>query len=164
MKTAFACRVTDRSTERMGHLDTFGLGCHLSRRIALLRSMTEAAQVRVGIISGARDDLPGSLYDDAVPTAFSRTLTAAPGGPAPRRFQDVPDFQSDTFNDDAIRLLECVRAAGFPEAVSFDLSKAEIGVPVSRVVIPGMELAAAKPATIELGARARARALTVKQA
>ena len=86
---AFACRLTDRSAERLGHLDTAGLGCHLSRRIALLRAMTEAAQVRVGIISGARDDLPGSLYDEAVPMVFPRTLTAAPGGPTPRRFQDA---------------------------------------------------------------------------
>jgi ribosomal protein S12 methylthiotransferase accessory factor len=151
----FACRLTDRGAERLGHLDTFGLGCHLSRRIALLRAMTEAAQVRVGIISGARDDLPGSLYDDAVPALFATTTREAPGGRTPRRFEDAPDFHGETFNDDAGRLLECVREAGFREVVAFDLTKADIGVPVSRVVIPGMELAAAKPATIGLGARAR---------
>lgn len=34
------------------------------------------------------------------------------------------------------RLLGCVRAAGFDRAIVFDLTRAEVGIPVARMVVP----------------------------
>src|SRR5262249_50546781 len=43
-------------------LPVYGYGCHLDAQVALCRALTEAAQVRVSVIAGARDDLDDHLY------------------------------------------------------------------------------------------------------
>ena len=39
-----------------------GYGCHLDRDVALSRAITEAAQTRLTMIAGARDDIGGQVY------------------------------------------------------------------------------------------------------
>ena len=52
----FVCLVqSDDDTD--GVEPQLGTGCHAAREIALSRALTEAAQARVAVISGARDDL-----------------------------------------------------------------------------------------------------------
>jgi Uncharacterized conserved protein len=40
-----------------------GYGCHPARQIALMRALTEAAQTRLTVISGLRDDFRGDTYE-----------------------------------------------------------------------------------------------------
>lgn len=40
-----------------------GYSCHFSKHIAIIKSFIEAIQSKVGIISGARDDLDHSCYN-----------------------------------------------------------------------------------------------------
>ena len=39
-----------------------GWGCHIDKHVALIRALTEAAQSRLTLIAGARDDITASLY------------------------------------------------------------------------------------------------------
>ena len=42
-----------------------GCGCHASPERAMIRAVTEAAQARIAMAAGARDDLPPSHYQPA---------------------------------------------------------------------------------------------------
>ncbi len=78
---------TDLNPERPRPLST-GTGCHPSREVALSRALTEAAQSRLTIIAGSRDDLPGERYtvgDDPRPVACPQAGGLRRPGAAPLR-------------------------------------------------------------------------------
>lgn len=133
-----------------------GMGCHPSRGIALLRALTEAAQSRLTVISGARDDL---IAPRLAPEAYLRAHAAfqerrdAPG--SRRSFTAVPTRDHDRFEDDLTFMLQALRRIGCTQAVIVDLGRPELGVPVVRVVIPGLEVLDDLPGYVP-GARARA--------
>ncbi len=138
---AFLCRIAERAPDPLRPLPvTQGMGCHPSRRVALLRALTEAAQSRLTLISGARDDATLQRYEgsrDLDQTA--RVLEHLRSEPPVRRFQDVPTFEGDSFDEDVAWELERLRAAGLRQVVVVDLTKRELGIPVVRVIIPGLE-------------------------
>jgi YcaO-like protein with predicted kinase domain len=117
-----------------------GMGCHPLREIALLRAITEAAQSRLTIIAGSREDvlrtdyerirLPDLLADNRAAIADSRT---------PRSFRDVPTVEHDTFRDDVFAELEALRAAGVGQVIAVDLTRTGIDIPVVRIVVPRLE-------------------------
>lgn len=118
-----------------------GAGCHPSRGVALCRAMAEAAQARLAVISGARDDLLPALY---TPTARrqraerARAWLASPDA-AYRRFEEVPELATDSSAADLAVVLARLAAAGLSEVVSVDLSQPSFAVPVVRIVVPGLE-------------------------
>ena len=116
-----------------------GMGCHPVREIALVRALTEAAQARLTIIAGSRDDHGRARYDrsqnrDVVERARKRLLLTGR-----RRFQDTPTQVNETFEEDVESILKALGRAGLAQAIVVDLTKAEFGVPVARVVVPGLE-------------------------
>ncbi|HYL80379.1 MAG TPA: YcaO-like family protein, partial [Candidatus Acidoferrum sp.] len=61
---AFICDVVEDDPNPLRPIGaTWGVGCHPSRGVALLRALTEAAQSRVTIIAGSRDDVPRDQYE-----------------------------------------------------------------------------------------------------
>ena len=118
----------------------FGAGCHPARSVALLRALTEAAQARNTYIAGARDDYSAQLYSAAWRArrrTFCRRLLASA---KPRRlFAEVPNFESPSIEDDLRWMLARLRAAGIDQVVVVDLTREAIGVPVARVIVPGLE-------------------------
>ncbi len=116
-----------------------GQGCHLSPAVALSRALTEAAQARLTVISGARDDLGEEEY--AAPDAETQALRRAllEEGAAPRSFAAAPESASDDLATDAAFVLERLAAVGVAEVFAADLTKPDFGVPVMRAVIPGLE-------------------------
>lgn len=118
----------------------FGSGCHPVREVALLRALTEAAQARNTYISGARDDYPAEAWEVSRRRrrrTFCQRLLA---GPEPRAsFANVPTFASPSLDADLRWLLARLRAAGILQAIAVDLTKEAVGIPVIRVVVPGLE-------------------------
>ena len=55
------------------------------------------------------------------------------------RFHDVPNWDGETLEDDLERELKCVKDAGVRQVVVVDLTKPEFGLPVVRVIVPGLE-------------------------
>ncbi|MBY6141030.1 YcaO-like family protein [Leisingera daeponensis] len=135
---AFHCMICETGS-RPGHIG-IGSGCHPDRNIALLRSLTEAAQTRLTYISGARDDLdpeeftPSASAERAeyVRSLLTRTKAVA-------RLQDCPSFSSTSFEEDRAWLLRRLRAAGMQQVLIVDLSRRDLGISVVRAVIPGLE-------------------------
>jgi ribosomal protein S12 methylthiotransferase accessory factor len=137
----FACMIVDQSGHRLRPLyATYGSGCHLSREIALLRALTEAAQVRLTVISGARDDITRDLYERyRHPDVLEQFLESLQKYSAVKDFSQIPSYPYETFNEDLDRQLVQLQAVGIQEVVVVNLTKAEFRIPVVRVVIPGLE-------------------------
>ena len=118
----------------------FGAGSHPVRQIALLRALTEAGQARNTYIAGARDDYLPHLYSPparARRQAYFQRLLAS--GEPTRAFAHVPSFESSSIEGDLRWMLARLRAAGIVQAVAVDLTREAIGVPVARVIVPGLE-------------------------
>ncbi|WP_437938942.1 YcaO-like family protein [Sorangium sp. So ce341] len=154
---AFLCKICDRRDNPLRRLGvTEGMGCHPVREIALLRALTEAAQSRLTQIAGSRDDRTPSQYvrqRDPNITAAAREELERPG--PRRRFAEGPTFHADTFNADVAWELERLRAAGVKRAIAVELTRPELGIPVVRVVVPGLEPLSGDRSYVP-GARARA--------
>ncbi|QSQ28278.1 YcaO-like family protein [Pyxidicoccus parkwayensis] len=139
---AFSCVIVDRDPDPSRPLGPMGgIGCHPCRAIALSRALTEAAQSRLTVITGARDDLlHQNVWTPEENLALARKRRdELAAHPPERSFRDAPDFRSETFNEDAAFLLEHVRAVGVREVIVVDLTRPHLGIPVVRVIAPGLE-------------------------
>ncbi|HWX16536.1 MAG TPA: YcaO-like family protein [Chthoniobacterales bacterium] len=138
---AFACFIVPRTDNTMWHcMVGTGYGCHPARQVALARALTEAAQARLTVISGGRDDFHRDAYDQWLDPdlvrAMRRRMTRS--GPT-RRFGDVPHRDGETLEDDVDWELKRLKKVGISRVVVVDLTKPELGLPVVRVIAPGLE-------------------------
>jgi ribosomal protein S12 methylthiotransferase accessory factor len=135
---AFYCLITDRRHD--GAHSGAGAGAHPARAIALLRALTEAIQVRTTYITGSRDDLrPDEFAAPAIEQKLRRARSLMAGPAAQRDFDAVPGHESSTCADDLQWMLGRLRAIGIAEVITLDLTRPDVGIPVVRVVIPGLE-------------------------
>ncbi|HWO21314.1 MAG TPA: YcaO-like family protein [Kofleriaceae bacterium] len=136
----FVARIVDRDRDpgRAAYVSA-GQGCHRARAIALARALTEAAQGRLTVISGAREDIAPAFYEQRAPQQAALLAELDRPGAATRSFAAAPDGQSERFDEDLAAVLAALRAAGLGQAVAVDLTRPELGLPVVRVVVPGLE-------------------------
>ena len=135
---AFYCLILDRRHEH-AHYGA-GAGAHPARAVALLRALTEAIQVRTTYITGSRDDLrPDEFTPPGIAQKLRRARALMSEGAPRRSFRDVPTYNSRTCADDLAWMLDRLRTVGIGEVMAVDLTRPEFGVPVVRVVIPGLE-------------------------
>lgn len=136
----------------------FGAGCHPTREIALLRALTEAAQARTTFIAGAREDLGSALYTEGARRrrrTYCHALAAAHENV--RGFHEAPTLESDSLRVDVDWMLSRLRAVDIDQVIVVDLTREAFGLPVARVVIPGLEGAYGhEQGDFVAGARARA--------
>ncbi len=117
-----------------------GTGCHLSRDVALSRALTEAAQSRLTIISGSRDDLPHERFAEARNLKRLEALRAdALRGTPCRHYSEVPTRENETFEEDLLWLRAQLTRVGVKHLLVVNLTKPEFEIPVVRVIIPGLE-------------------------
>jgi YcaO-like protein with predicted kinase domain len=136
---SFYCLITDR--RHVNAHSGAGAGTHPARAIALLRALSEAIQVRTTYITGSRDDLrPDEFTPPGIEQKLRRARRLMAGHRAsPRAFCDVPTHEAVTCADDLDWMLGRLRAVHIAEVITLDLTRPEVGVPVVRVVIPGLE-------------------------
>jgi ribosomal protein S12 methylthiotransferase accessory factor len=153
--SAFQCYIIDRTGET-AHVGV-GSACHPRRSRALLGAILEAAQVRTTYIIGSREDIEPSDYDpsflarrNAEARALMRPATR------PRSFQSAATSEFDSAEAQVDGLLDRLRSIGLTQAVAVDLTRPEYGVPVVRMVVPGLEGFDHHPAQYQPGPRARA--------
>jgi ribosomal protein S12 methylthiotransferase accessory factor len=117
-----------------------GFGCHLSPGIALLRALTEAVQSRVTFIAGSRDDMFRRDYtslqlDEGQRMRWEELTRDTKLHP----FSMRSSVASDTFEDDVWTILSRLTQVGVESAIVVDLSKPEIGIPVVKAIVPGLD-------------------------
>ncbi len=111
-----------------------GCGTHPDARIAVTRALTEAAQTRVTFIQGGREDLP-----ELAPHRGAPSVDVAQGDGPAISFDEIDSFEHASINEDVEFMLERLRRCGFEQVVVVELTKAGIGIPVVRVVVPRAE-------------------------
>jgi ribosomal protein S12 methylthiotransferase accessory factor YcaO len=123
-------------TNNYGYL-TEGHGTHPDARIALLRAITEVSQTRAANIQGARDDLRKIKYrenntDDKYAWQFmpsNRTI----------KFSEIKTYINEDILDDIKIVLDCLKMAELKTAIIVTLTNDDIGIPVVRAIVPGLE-------------------------
>lgn len=117
-----------------------GYGAHLDPELAMVRALTEAAQIRAILISGARDDIFFQYYtalrikgnggnqalnlESNSPTVDARTLKSQ---------------ATATFEQDIAILLEKLKRVGLEQVILCDLTPPEWDISVVRIIVPGLE-------------------------
>jgi YcaO-like protein with predicted kinase domain len=135
---AFQCLIAEAGGE-VGHVGQ-GAGCHPSARIALLRGLTEAAQVRMTYVVGSREDIQRSDYDRATLEGRARSARILMRPVASMLdFKSIASFEFPDLRTEVDWIVERLRAGGIRQVVTIDLTRPEFGVPVVRVVVPGLE-------------------------
>jgi ribosomal protein S12 methylthiotransferase accessory factor len=136
---AFLCVIDDQERNdaiSVGRIA--GSGCHPSANVALCRAITEAAQARLTIIAGARDDVDFDIYSWMTSNAvFARNL---PRGQSSRglSFEDRSIASADLAND--LRLmLGRLNACGIRQVVFADLPCPVDNFACVRVLVPELE-------------------------
>jgi YcaO-like protein with predicted kinase domain len=152
---AFRARIVDISAGSGCSYSADGTGAHPSRSIALLRALTEAAQCRLTLITGSRDDIFRADYererrqaehDDHVDLQLDTVQQGLD-------FREGPGWLAPTLEEDVSTARDQLRAAGLSQLIVVDLTRSEFGIPVVRVIIPGLEGVSTAPGYVP-GARA----------
>jgi len=127
-----------------------GYGTHVDSRIALIRAITELSQTRALNIQGARDDLKKIQYtqDDEI---YKRKWQFMPTTTLTRKkdekvvmFSEIRTYVNDDILDDVKFILSRLKNAGLRRAIIVDLTHSDVGIPVVRAIVPGLE-------TLEVG-------------
>jgi len=137
---AFRCVILDRGNNpfrRLGPIE--GMGCHPVREVALSRALTEAAQGRLTLIAGSRDDNLRDRYQETQEALLRERAEERLGRAGTRPFRVTPTEVHDTLEADVAAILAQLQRAGLKQAACVDLTKPEFGIPVVRVVVPGLE-------------------------
>jgi ribosomal protein S12 methylthiotransferase accessory factor len=91
------------------------------------------------VIFGARDDNGRTEYaaaQDQQLIAYARERITPSGT---RAFNAMATCRNDSLEEDLAHVLRGLADAGIEQVVALDLSKREFGLPVIRVVVPGLE-------------------------
>ncbi|MGW6913942.1 TOMM precursor leader peptide-binding protein [Kitasatospora sp. NPDC054939] len=132
-----------RRTDKPAEDIVFGFGAHQDPRVALRRATTEMAQLLPAVCE-ARPDGTGYRLDDPEPRAWWTTATVAnqpylvgdPAVPA-RRPADWHYQPHHDLGQDLEAVTELVRARGL-DLLVLNQSRPDIGLPVVRVIVPGL--------------------------
>jgi YcaO-like protein with predicted kinase domain len=137
---AYQCVAMDRqpgSLRRIGPI--YGMGCHTVREIALLRALAEAAQGRLTLIAGSRDDNGRAQFQEAADGKMSERARQRLARRGSRPFGEAPTYETHTFEEDIALIGGALRSAGITNMIVVDLTKPEFRIPVVRVVVAGLE-------------------------
>lgn len=132
-----------RRTDKPAEDIILGFGAHHDARIAVLRAISELNQF-LPAVAFATEAGTGYRYADPVLSDWWRTARVAdlpylvpdPAAPGTR----VPDLTLPTSDDLAVDLVACqdlVRANGM-ELLALDMTRPDIGLPVVKVLVPGL--------------------------
>lgn len=114
-----------------------GYGAHLSVEIATTRALTEAAQSRLSLISGSRDDLIRRMYWPVLGMLPSPADLDTEFKPLPPRIAASRSHEN-LVADLADLERRCAAVYGTPLLI--DLTRPDIGIPVVQVLVPGCDM------------------------
>jgi YcaO-like protein with predicted kinase domain len=116
-----------------------GYGTHLEPAVAMSRALTESVQSRLVLIAGSRDDFFRRDLQRNQNADGSAEVAAMESQPATADARRFTNQSTPTFEGDINRLLAALRRGGVEQVLVFDLTQEEMGIPVVRVVVPGLE-------------------------
>lgn len=132
--------VADDVTLKDPRLLTIGMGTHTNPEIAVIRALSEVAQSRATQIHGAREDATIAAFREMMGYDRVKRMNAYWFRVEETRdFSEIPGCATSDFRTDILAIIDRLRAAGLDRVLVVDLTDPELGVPVVRVVVPGLE-------------------------
>jgi ribosomal protein S12 methylthiotransferase accessory factor len=132
---------TDDTHAADGLLINGGAGCHPDPVVATNRALTEAAQSRLAVISGAREDLNGQAYRrHASYEAMREMLHTWSSGRSEMDFAELPSVTTRTTTGDLHRVLAGLRDAGLDLVFAAELAPRDLPFSVTKAIVPGLEI------------------------
>lgn len=119
-----------------------GLGAHFDAKLAVQRALAEQNQFLPAVVD-VKADGTGYGFPDAVQQDWWRNARLAdhpyltPADVPPTRAGDHPDLSSADLRDDVLTARRLVEERGM-EFLVLDQTRADIGLPVVKVIVPGM--------------------------
>jgi ribosomal protein S12 methylthiotransferase accessory factor len=136
---ASVCRRTDGPPEQI----VLGFGAHLDPRVALLRAVTEMNQMLSSPLLEPQGKEPGDPAADPETAHWLRTATTAnqpyllPADDPSRTAASYPRAWADDLTEDVRACQALVERAGM-EMLVLDQTRPEVGLPVAKVIVPGL--------------------------
>jgi ribosomal protein S12 methylthiotransferase accessory factor len=136
---ASICRRTDAPPEQI----VFGFGAHLEPRIALLRAVTEMNQMLSSPLLEPQGKQLGDPTADPETAHWLATATTAnqpyllPADGSTRIAASYPHAWTDDVTEDIRACQALVEHAGM-EMLVLDQTRPEVGLPVAKVIVPGL--------------------------
>ncbi|MEJ2763796.1 YcaO-like family protein [Photobacterium sp. MCCC 1A19761] len=147
---SFLCKIRPAQNANGPAYAAIGSGTHPCKNIALLRALTEAAQTRLTLISGSRDDIDTNSYTRRA------NLQASVPDDGQKDFADIQSWHHGNFEQDISLLLDKLQQVGVSQVAVINLEKNEFQIPVVRVLVPRLEGIHETPGYV-MGQRARAK-------
>ncbi|MBA7554404.1 hypothetical protein ES705_47023 [subsurface metagenome] len=122
---------------------TIGMGTHTDARVAIDRAITEVAQSRLTQIHGAREDTTTADMRRIMGYEWMRKSNKHWFEISEEKdFDSVKSFSLDSndFLEDILYTMERLKGVGLERVIVVDLTREEIGLPVARVIVPGLEM------------------------
>ena len=135
--------VSDDTMLRDPTLLTIGMGTHTNASVAIMRAVTEVAQSRLTQIHGAREDTTTADVRRIMGYEWMRKQNEHWFEISEEEdLERVESFSvdNDDFLDDIKYVMARLKAGGLERVIVVDLTREEIGVPVVRVIVPGLEM------------------------
>jgi bacteriocin biosynthesis cyclodehydratase domain-containing protein len=121
----------------------FGFGAHLDAKLGILRALTEMNQFLPAIMERQTDPSAGYRVSDEDLRNWLQTSTLAnrpflaPAGPLTISATDYPDLQFSDLKEEVEYCVGIAARLGM-ETLVLDQTRPDIGLPVFRVVVPGL--------------------------
>jgi ribosomal protein S12 methylthiotransferase accessory factor len=115
-----------------------GFGAHLDPKVAMARALTETATTRALFIQkygfdGLRKDLPAYYFMDHAEEDFRFYAHAE------KSLTEMEVGYDDDLLEDIRKSASILRSRGYERMIAVDLTRPDVGLPVVRVIVPGME-------------------------
>jgi len=132
-----------------GMLFNGGAGCHLDPVVAVARALTEAAQSRLAVIAGAREDFTGQAYRrHSSYEALQEMYRMWSGGRPTEDFDVVESASTGTTDGDLGLVLAGLERAGLPLVFATELAPDDLPFSVTKAIVPGLEVHHHDPARL----------------
>ena len=121
---------------------TIGVGTHLDPNIAAIRAITEVAQSRATHKHGIKVNAEIQRKTQDMGYEKIKAINRVWYSPSKRKekLSDLPNGATEYVLDDIEKVLQRLMECGFNCVAGVDFTRPEIGIPVVRMVVPGLEV------------------------
>ncbi len=134
--------VSDDTVLKDPALLSLGVGTHLNPEVAVIRALTEVAQSRATQIHGTREDTTRAIFMRKAGYDRMKRINKHWFSDSHKLIDisSIKDKSKATFKEDIGMCIKILAKNGFKKIYYADLTRSEVEVPVTRVIIPGMEV------------------------
>ena len=137
----------DDTVSKNPELLTIGVGTHLNPEIACIRAITEVAQSRTTHKHGVKGNarllkIANEMGYDGVKKANQLWYSDLKKKVS---LKDMKDLSTPYVLDDIEVVLGRLVESGFEMVIAYDLTRQETGIPVVRMIVPGLEVSTMDP-------------------